>query len=380
MKKQLTFALIALIAVVGGLFYSCSKESTPEDQLILKAGKLTTTAATIAPTVLNSSNCNVAGVDSWNKTAATSDKFYKITGNNQIPSVNLYFQASNDAQKVYFKVYRTNGTTFDHVTIINGATYTSTANGTECAWSVDLQSNWSACDSPVTVNFEVFGVSEGGGKYYATFTYYPQELATTTTIEASNTATLCVNNDKTVITAKVSAGEVIKGGKLVIYMDGTEWASALVTENTTIVSKEYAPTAAGTATFTASYTAGAGYKSSVASSPVIINAQICTPPASSTCQENFTIQNNGDNSYTFTYTPTIDKKNAFLEFTFPQGVVITAPEGWNYPGRSETSRVRQKYTDLTACSPIIFTFKLEHTENGDGPLWTDFKVDGVKKN
>lgn len=95
------------------------------------------------------------------------------------------------------------------------------------------------------------------------------------------------------------------------------------------------------------------------------------------CEESFTFLHNGDNTYTFTYTPEEDITNAFIEFTFPQSVVVTAPRGWTQPGNGH---VRQTHADLIACEPFVFTFELVHTLNGQGPLWTDFKVNGIPRN
>lgn len=95
------------------------------------------------------------------------------------------------------------------------------------------------------------------------------------------------------------------------------------------------------------------------------------------CEEHFTFQYNNDDTYTFTYTPKENFTNAFIEFTFPQSVIVETPRGWIQPGNGH---VRQTHADLTACVPFTFTFKLVHTLNGQGPLWTDFKVNGVVKN
>jgi len=95
------------------------------------------------------------------------------------------------------------------------------------------------------------------------------------------------------------------------------------------------------------------------------------------CEERFAFQYNNDDTYTFAYTPKENFSNAFIEFTFPESVVVEAPRGWIQPG---IGHVRQMHTNLTACVPFIFTFKLVHTLNGQGSLWTDFKVNGVVKN
>lgn len=95
------------------------------------------------------------------------------------------------------------------------------------------------------------------------------------------------------------------------------------------------------------------------------------------CVESFSSVDNGDSTYTFTYIPKVDMNAAFLKFTFPQSVIISAPDGWVQPGNG---RVRQFTTDLKACVPFVFTFKLVHTDYGQGPLWTSFNVNGELKN
>lgn len=95
------------------------------------------------------------------------------------------------------------------------------------------------------------------------------------------------------------------------------------------------------------------------------------------CEESFSFVDNGDSSYTFTYIPKEEMIDAFIEFTFPQGIVVSAPAGWTQPGNGH---VRQIHRNLVACEPFVFTFKLVHKENGFGPLWTDFKVNGISRN
>ena len=95
------------------------------------------------------------------------------------------------------------------------------------------------------------------------------------------------------------------------------------------------------------------------------------------CTPGFSYVDNGDDTYTFTFVPEVSTMDAFVEFTFPQGVVISAPEGWTQPGQGH---VRQITTDLEQCVPFVFTFGLVHSEPGQGPLWTDFKVNGEVMN
>lgn len=98
------------------------------------------------------------------------------------------------------------------------------------------------------------------------------------------------------------------------------------------------------------------------------------------CAESFSYKANGNDTYTFTYVSAKKINNALLELTFPQGVVISAPEGWKMPGQSQTSVVRQINKNFEECEVFTFTFGLVHSTNGNGPLWTDFKVNDVKKN
>jgi len=95
------------------------------------------------------------------------------------------------------------------------------------------------------------------------------------------------------------------------------------------------------------------------------------------CEESFCFVANDDGTYTFTYVPSVSMEDAYLEFTFPGTTVEDLAEGWSNPASGVPANVKQITIDLVECVPYVFTFKLT---NENGPLWTDFKVNGVKRN
>jgi hypothetical protein len=98
------------------------------------------------------------------------------------------------------------------------------------------------------------------------------------------------------------------------------------------------------------------------------------------CEESFSYTDNLDGTYTFTYTPEEDMETVLVEFTFAQGLVIEAPEGFTQPGQGH---VRQIEMNFEACMPVSWTFDLSANCTGVGQtyanIFTDFKVGGVSK-
>jgi hypothetical protein len=95
------------------------------------------------------------------------------------------------------------------------------------------------------------------------------------------------------------------------------------------------------------------------------------------CEESFNYVDNGDNTYTFTYTPAEDMTDALLVFTFAQGVAVTGLDGWSTEGAT-----RQKIMDLVACNTYTWTVTLTPDCSGNSNnsnVWTDFKVNNISK-
>lgn len=98
------------------------------------------------------------------------------------------------------------------------------------------------------------------------------------------------------------------------------------------------------------------------------------------CEESFTSVDNGDKTYTFTYTPEVDMAGAELVFTFAQSAYVSGlPEGWAQAGQGQTMHATM---DLTACEVYTWTVTLAaNCSGGSGKsnVWTDFKVNDFSK-
>lgn len=100
------------------------------------------------------------------------------------------------------------------------------------------------------------------------------------------------------------------------------------------------------------------------------------------CEEFFTYDHNGNESYTFTYVPSEDMDNAEVTFTFPQGHVNVSPDLYAQNGEGNDTTF-STVLDLDACEAYNWTFELSVDCRGKGQkqanLWTDFTVDGESK-
>ncbi|HAH22938.1 MAG TPA: hypothetical protein DCL77_04115 [Prolixibacteraceae bacterium] len=96
------------------------------------------------------------------------------------------------------------------------------------------------------------------------------------------------------------------------------------------------------------------------------------------CTESFNYTDNGNKTYTFTYTPAEDLVDQPVAFTFAQGVVVTGlGEEWVTAGNT-----RQKTMSFTKCMPVVWTLSLQANCSGNSSqsnVWTDFKVNNVSK-
>lgn len=99
------------------------------------------------------------------------------------------------------------------------------------------------------------------------------------------------------------------------------------------------------------------------------------------CDEDFNYVNNNDGTYTFTYIPEETMTGALVEFTIPQGVIVTGLTGFVQPGNGN-GQVYQQTMELNACEEYTWTLTFQPYCNGNQPnsnVWTDFKVGGVSK-
>ncbi|MFZ5429359.1 MAG: hypothetical protein ACOZDD_03930 [Bacteroidota bacterium] len=351
MKKNRLFFMFAALLVAAAVMFSCQKEEAVslEEGLTIKGA--------------SSSECDNC-VNTWAGSLATYNNFKKGT----VDITNFSLTAYNDASKIYFTLKRIDGT-FGTL-VYNGKTLLNNVDPKVSSWSwtQTLPSGWEACykQSIVLSLNDIPGVGNAQGS----FEYFAQELCTTTTLTASETEDICVG-DEVIISAAVSTKEPVSGGGflavtdgvLKIYKDGVEVASGVNSAEYTYIAEF------GDVVFTAEYTGAGGFADS--DDEITVTAENCG------CEESFCYVDNGDGSYTFTYVPAESFTEAYLEFTFPGTTVDAEAEGWSNPANGVPANVKQITIDLVECVPYVFTFKLT---NINGPLWTDFKVNGTARN
>lgn len=97
------------------------------------------------------------------------------------------------------------------------------------------------------------------------------------------------------------------------------------------------------------------------------------------CEEIFSYVDNGDMTYTFTYTPEEEMIDAKLVFTFAQGTSVSGLESWFNNGKAQTWHLEET---LNACQTYSWTVALDANcpgKTGENNVWTDFKVNEVSK-
>ncbi|EKB47303.1 hypothetical protein [Cecembia lonarensis] len=97
------------------------------------------------------------------------------------------------------------------------------------------------------------------------------------------------------------------------------------------------------------------------------------------CDNSLSYVDNGDGSYTFSFTPRSSMTDAHLVFTFAQGVTVGGDlASWDGAGVT-----RQKTMNLSAMATYEWTVELEANCPGTGQpranLWTDFTVNSESK-
>tara|TARA_R100001369_G_scaffold22674_1_gene41275 strand:- start:29376 stop:30080 length:705 start_codon:yes stop_codon:yes gene_type:complete len=95
------------------------------------------------------------------------------------------------------------------------------------------------------------------------------------------------------------------------------------------------------------------------------------------CEESFSYTSNGEQSYTFYYTPAEDLVDATLVFTFAQSVAVSGLDSWTSNGVT-----KQKNMNLNACQEYSWAVTLQKNCSGgsqNSNVWTDFKVNDVSK-
>lgn len=361
MKKNRLFFMFAALFVASAVMFSCQKEDMGEMSL-----KGAVSSEEPSP---NCEDC----VEKWGDSKATYVVRQSTDGTKYAK-----FDVHNNFGQIIVRLYGGSS--------LSGKSFNITINGTRYPTNgnISISSNfhifdqvtispWTACTQVIVNNIEINGLNDQNfGQVVSTgpFNYYMQELCTTTTLTASETEDICVG-DEVIISAAVSTKEPVSGGGflavtdgvLKIYKDGVEVASGVNSAEYTYIAEF------GDVVFTAEYTGAGGFADS--DDEITVTAENCG------CEESFCYVDNGDGSYTFTYVPAESFTEAYLEFTFPGTTVDAEAEGWSNPANGVPANVKQITIDLVECVPYVFTFKLT---NINGPLWTDFKVNGTARN
>jgi hypothetical protein len=351
MKKNrlviLLFTLIAGMAVV----FSCTKEVTPTESWAL---------ADKGERLLKSLESCETCVNYW----IDSKEAFTL-------GTNLYLEVYNDATTVHYKLYRNAGATIGNI-IIDNSNNIGLNNATSYSFSKSI-TNFQVCNDVSVLFNKIAGLGGAGGKLEnVTNDYYLHELCTNTNLIANPSGEVCTGS-QVVLTANLTAGEVITGGTLVIKDAGNVIvASENVTTSVHSLQYIYTPNSTGAVEFTAEYIPAVGYKESKSAS-VTVTAKTCS------CEESFEYEKNLDGSYTFYYTPSEDLPNANIEFTFAQAEKVSVSGLSDF---TEHGQTRQKTMNLLKCQAVSWKVSLTPKFNigsGNTNLWTDFKVNDTSK-
>lgn len=371
MKKQYSLFVFAALFFGGVLFHSCQKEEIQHKEKLQEG----IDHAEYWLKTTDGGNCNTDCIDleadpvmyfpktdqetvQWGGPQGTNNsKVIDLEYYNTETHFVIKFKSSHEPQNLYI----------DDVWILEHKEI-----GTWAIHTIELEDGWKACD-PIHYDVRVEG---SGPPADFDLEYALIGICTTTEIDTDVDIDepICAG-DEVVITGTVSAGGDFIGG--IIYIQqvaNDEWedvAYAHVTEDNKEVEYTYT-VETGTAEFRAYYdgVGSNGYNPS-GSEKIIIEGIDCDD-----C-ELFCYVYEGNDVYTFTYFPAESMEDAYLEFTFPNTNIVAEAEGWSHPGEGDPAAVRQITIDLVECEPYVFTFTLS---NEQGPLWTDFKVNGVVKN
>jgi len=372
MKKQYSLFVFAALLIGGVLFHSCQKDEIQYKEKLQEgidhAGYLLNTT--------DGGDCNTDCIDLeadpvmyFPKTDQETVQWGGPQGTNNTKVIDLeYYNTETHFIIRYKSTHSPANLVIDDEDVLE-------YNGPEDTWvayEIELEDGWAACDP---IHYDVRVEGQGPPADFV-LEYALIGICTTTEIDTDVDIDepICAG-DEVVITGTVSAGGDFTGG--IIYIQQVvddEWedvAYAYVTEDNKEVEYTYT-VETGTAEFRAYYNGvgSNGYNPSE-SEKIIIEGIICDD-----C-ELFCYVYEGNDVYTFTYIPAESMEGAYLEFTFPNTHIVEAAEGWSHPGEGAPAAVSQRTIDLVECEPYVFTFTLS---NEQGPLWTDFKVNGVVKN
>ena len=99
------------------------------------------------------------------------------------------------------------------------------------------------------------------------------------------------------------------------------------------------------------------------------------------CEESFSYVSNGDNTYTFYYTPAEDMEGAVVVFTFAQSAYLSGLSE-DYSQNGNNGQTYKATLDLQKCVELEYTIALQANCSGNSQnsnVWTDFKVNDISK-
>jgi hypothetical protein len=137
--KKLNMLLMFAMLITAGFLSSCQK-----DEAAKEVNKVTGDLKV----VFNCEEC----VETWADTKVTFGPSYFTPQGSGVPALeNVYLDVWNDETTVYYRVYRLDGATFNHLAVgVNNTltTIITIANAplTEYSWTTPLTEGWAACD------------------------------------------------------------------------------------------------------------------------------------------------------------------------------------------------------------------------------------------
>ncbi len=138
--KKLNMLLMFTMMIAAGLLSSCQK-----DEAVNEVNKVTGDLKVI------DFNCDEC-VEAWTDTQVTYDASYFTPQGTSVPALeNVYLDVWNDETTVYYRVYRLDGATFNHLAVgMNNNLTVIITDGdaplTEYSWTTPLTEGWVACD------------------------------------------------------------------------------------------------------------------------------------------------------------------------------------------------------------------------------------------